>query len=124
MINPCFGAPAFVARLIPVLHLKGEFLYEHLVALINLIHEVGGFVFGLMSDNLSVNQKEFSMFHQNFQTLSLSSIQHPIPNSQFEMLYTLYDPVHLFKNIRNNWITEKTQTTNEEVLAYWKKQAL
>ena len=31
MVNPCFGAPAFVARLIPVLHLKGEFLYEHFV---------------------------------------------------------------------------------------------
>ena len=24
MVNLCFGAPAFVARLIPVLHLKGE----------------------------------------------------------------------------------------------------
>ena len=67
MINPCFGAPAFVAGLIPVLHLKGEFLYEHLISLINLIHEVGGYVFGLMSDNLSVNQKVFHLFHQNFQ---------------------------------------------------------
>ena len=43
------------------------------------------------------------------------------------MLYTFYHLVHLFKNIRNNWITEKTQTltffdidTNEEVFAYWK----
>ena len=42
------------------------------------------------------------------------------------MLYTFYDPVHLFKNIRNHWITEKPQTltfldidTNEEVFAYW-----
>ena len=26
MINPCFGAPAFVARLLQVLHLKGELL--------------------------------------------------------------------------------------------------
>ena len=127
MINPCFGAPAFVARLIPVLHLKGEFLYEHLISLINLIHEVGGYVFGLMSDNLSVNQKVFHLFHQSFQSLNISSIDHPVPNSKFKMLYTLYDPVHLFKNIRNNWITEKTQTltffdidTNEEVFAYWK----
>ena len=96
------------------------------ISLINLIHEVGGYVFGLMFDNLSVNQKVFKSFHQNFQSLNISSIDHPVPNSKFKMLYTLYDPVHLFKNIRNNWITEKTQTltfdtdTNEEVLAYWK----
>ena len=44
MINPCFGAPAFVVRLIPVLHLKGEFLNELLISLINLTHEVGGYV--------------------------------------------------------------------------------
>ena len=25
-------------------------------------------------------------------------------------LYLLFDPVHLIKNIRNNWLTEKTQT--------------
>ena len=39
----------------------------------------------------------------------------------------MYDPPHLFKNIRNNWVTEKTQTliffdldTDEEVAAKWK----
>ena len=78
MINPCFGAPAFVARLTPVLHLKAVFLYEHLISLINLIHEVGGYVFGLMSDNFSVNQKVFNLFHQNFQSLNISSIDHPV----------------------------------------------
>ena len=43
------------------------------------------------------------------------------------MMYVLYDIIHLFKNIRNNWITEKLQTliffdidTNEEVIARWK----
>ena len=127
MINPSFGAPAFVARLIPVLHLKGEFLYELLISLINLIHREGGYVYGLMSDNLSVNQNAFRLFHQTFNSLSISSIAHPVPNNRFKIMYTLYDPVHLFKNIRNNWITEKTQTltffdinTNEEVVARWK----
>ena len=30
MINPSFSVPTFVVRLIPVLHLKGEFLDEYL----------------------------------------------------------------------------------------------
>ena len=80
-----------------------------------------------MCGNLSVNQKVFKLFHQNFETLSIASIIHPIPNERFEALFTLYDPVHLLKNIRNNWLTEKTQilnfvnpSTNKEVSAKWK----
>ena len=33
-----------------------------------------------------------------------------MPNSEFPFLYTLYDPTHLYKNIRNNWMTEKMKT--------------
>ena len=29
---------------------------------------------------------------------------------EFPVVYTLYDPAHLFKNIRNNWETEKLKT--------------
>ena len=46
---------------------------------------------------------------------------------KFKMIYLLYDPVHLFKYIRNNWITEKTQIvdfcdpdSNELMSASWK----
>ena len=127
MINPSYGAPAFVARLIPVLSLNADFLFNILKPIIQLIHESGGRLFGVVSDNLSVNQKAFKLFHSNFQSLDISSIAHPISNSKFERLFTLYDPTHLFKNVRNNWITEKTQTlefidseTKEKGLAKWK----
>ena len=52
---------------------------------------------------------------------------YPIPNSKFKVLFTLYDPTHLFKNVRNIWVSEKTQTlefidpeTNETCTAKWK----
>ena len=64
----------------------------------------------MMSDNLRVNQKVFKSFHQNFTSLNIYSVTHPIPNQKFQALYTLYDPTPLFKNIQNNWLTEKTQT--------------
>ena len=110
MVNPFFGAPAFIGRLIPVHNLCSEFLYEQLVQLLHCIHNNGGLVYAMMSDNLRVNQKVFKSFHQNFTSLNIYSVTHTIPNQKFQALYTLYDPMHLFKNIRNNWLTEKTQT--------------
>ena len=127
MINPSFGAPSFVARLLPVHCLKADFHYEQIETLVKLIHEAGGYVYAIMSDNLSVNQKMFTMFHQNCETLSIFSIKHPVINDKFSMLYLMYDPAHLFKNIRNNWVSEKTQIlkfrepgTHREVTANWK----
>ena len=127
MVNPSIGAPAFVARLIPVHNLKADFLYDQLTLLITIIHDAGGFVYALMSDNLRVNQQTFRLFHENFGSRNIYSIAHPVPNEVFRDLYTLYDPTHLFKNIRNNWMTEKTQTlefwlpdTDDKVLASWK----
>ena len=95
--------------------------------IIQSIHDFGGHVFGVMSDNLSVNQKTFKLFHSRYTSSDIHSIIHPINNSLFEKLFTLYDPTHLFKNMRNNWITEKTQTlefidpeTRETCNAKWK----
>ena len=112
MVNPSFGAPAFVARMIPVHNLTAEFLYNKVIQLINSIHGADGYVFTLMSDNLRVNQKCFKFFHQNFTSFNIFSVAHPVPNDKFLALFIFYNPTHLFKNIRNNWVTEKTQTLN------------
>ena len=127
MVNPSYGAPAFVARLLPVSCLTADFLFEIVKSVIKFVHDAGGYVFGIMSDNLSVNQKTFKMFQDTFKRIGVCSVTHPFPNSKFAVLFTLYDPTHLFKNIRNNWITEKSQTlefidpeTNETCTAKWK----
>ena len=104
MVNPCFGAPAFISRLIPVCKLKAEFVFDQIVSLITCIHNSGGYVFAIMSDNLKTNQKCFTLFHNNYSSDTLWSVLHPISNDKFPVLFLLYDPVHLFKNIRNNWV--------------------
>jgi len=65
--------------------------------------------------------------HEEYESLTVSSIVHPVENSKFKQIFTLFDPTHLFKNIRNNWCTEKTQTlesrnpeTGEMCSAKWK----
>ena len=64
--------------------------------------------------------------HDKYGTTNEYSISHPIPNSVFRDLFLLYDPTHLFKNIRNNWITEKTKslsfrdpTSQQNITAKW-----
>ena len=53
----------------------------------------------------------------------------PVVNNKFRMsfLMYMYEPVHFFKNIPNNWISEKTQMlkcfepgTIREIRANWK----
>ena len=109
MINFLYNTPAFIARLIPVTALKSEFLMEQLMLLIQIIHGAGGFIFLVMTDNLSVNQKLFKLLQQKYHEESLSAICHPISNVHFNSMNLCIDPTHMLKNIRNNCLTEKTQ---------------
>ena len=63
-----------------------------------------------MNENLRTNQSFFSMMHEKYGSSNQFSIHHPVPNPIFKTLFLLYDPTHLFKNIRNNWLTEKTKS--------------
>ena len=110
MINPSMGAPAFVARLLPVFSLKQEFLSDQINMVMKITHEVGGYVFLIMTDNLSVNQKMFKVYHKENQSTAIFSIKHPIDNPVFDTLFTFYDMPHCFKSTRNNWVTEPSQT--------------
>ena len=63
-----------------------------------------------MSDNLRCNQSTFNDSNKKQRTAKEWFIKHPIPDSEFDLLFLLFDPTHLLKNIWNNWETEKTQT--------------
>lgn len=126
MINFLRGKPAFVARLSPVRDLEYKYLFDELLRLLGIIHKAGGHVFGVVTDNLSVNQKTFKHFHKSYKSSSICSVEHPIANTQFSSFFTLYDTTHLMKNIRNNFITEKTKTleflhpyTERKIVAKW-----
>ena len=75
-----------------------------------MIFESGGYVFLIVTDNYSANQKMFNVYHTENTSTAVYSVKHPCENPIFDSLYTFYDIVHCFKSIRNNWITEPTQT--------------
>ena len=122
-----YGGPAFMARLIPMFSLQASLLFGQIRKLIEIIHTAGGFVFLVMCDDLRTNQCTYNMFRHTFGAVDVFGVNHPVPNPEFPILYLLHDPPHLFKNIRNNWVTEKMQSldfvepyTKKVHLAKWK----
>ena len=127
MVCPLLGAPAFVARLIPIYTINSDLLFEQINIRIKIIHESSGSVFLLMNDNRSANIKCYDQLHRSSGSLNEFSIPHPVKTDTFNCLFLLYDHVHLFKNIKSNWITEKMKRlklhyfqTMEDVIAEWK----
>ena len=82
MINPSFGAPAFVAQFIPVFHLKGELMHRGPSTEDGMFMDLRLIIF-------QCNQNAFRLFHQTFNSLCISAIAHPVPNNRFKMMYTL-----------------------------------
>ena len=85
MVCPIFGAPAFVARLIPIYSLSAELIYTQVIALIKIIHESSGYVYLVMNDNLAANIKFFRMLHEKFVSVNSYST-----NIQFLTMFSEY----------------------------------
>lgn len=124
MVNFMLGTPAFVARLVPVCNIEYSYQEKIVLEVINSIHNANGLVDLVLSDNLSVNRKMFKNMHKDYGTLGIHSVKHPLPSEEVDALNLFSDPVHGFKNIRNNWISEKTQilifkdpTTGNRIIA-------
>ena len=80
-----------------------------------------------MSDNLRCNQSTFSDYHNTYGTVEEWFVNHPIPNNVFLILFLLYNPTHLLKNIHNNCVSEKSKIliftdpdTGKTVVPKWK----
>ena len=126
MVSPLMGGPAFIARLIPVHSLNSELMFDQINQLLKIIHDASGYVYLVMTDNFKANQSLFKKMHDVYGSKTLWSVNHPVKNEEFEELFMLYDPTHLLKNIRNNWVTEKTRClkfvcpeTGKNVVAKW-----
>ena len=92
-----FGGPKFLCKMLPVCNLSANFVFEQTNLLLDAIKNAGGKVVATIYDGNRVNQAFFKMFD----TVS--------PWGTTDDMFLLFDYVHLFKCIRNNWITEKTQ---------------
>ena len=83
--------------MLPVKELNADFLFEQTNILLENLKEAGSKVIAIVCDGNRVNQAFFKKFVTIFPWLTKDN------------LFLLFDYVHIFKNIRNNWITEATQ---------------
>ena len=73
MVNPSLGAPAFVARLLPIFRLKHNILIKQVNTVMDMVHKPGSCVF-------HYDQKMFKVYHLENVSTALYSIRHPIKN--------------------------------------------
>ncbi|GFO27806.1 transposable element p transposase [Plakobranchus ocellatus] len=107
MVKCFFGGPTFVAKILPCHALTAEYQFKKTCELINTLEGCGAKIVCIINDNNKVNQSFFNTFHKSdpaFPWIAKS----PVDNSK--PLFLLYDTVHFIKNIRNNWVSEKSQT--------------
>ena len=104
MVKCLKGRPSFLCKMIPVCHLDASFLFEQVCYVINSIKSSNGKVISVICDGNRTNQAFFNLFERVEEKPLLTKCG----------IFLLFDYVHLIKNIRNNWITEKTQELNFE----------
>lgn len=104
MVNGLQGGPSFVSKIIPVNYPTGEFVDEVVGTTVDALEspEVGCEVVAIVCDGNKVNSRFFKL-NQESEAYPWRSKMNKDGTRQF----LTYDQNHLFKNIRNSWITEK-----------------
>ena len=101
MLRCLHGGPSLMVAIIPVSKLTAEYQFSVVVDTAKMVEDCGGIVIGSITDNHRINQQYCHRFNRQSSCQAI----HPLDNSRTWFL--LYDTVHLFKCIRNNWLTEK-----------------
>ena len=78
--------------------MDASFLFKQIQDTIDMIRNAGGTIKTLIADGNRTNQKFFKLF---------STVKGK-PWLTTDGIFLLFDPVHLIKSIRNNWLTEKS----------------
>ena len=97
-----FGGPRYILRVCPVSKLNSESLRKILLETTHAILKCGGTPVSFICDNCQTNQSVYTKLggpgKVYLETVGI-------------FVYLTYDYVHIFKNVRNNWIT----VTNKEL---------
>jgi hypothetical protein len=90
-----------IVGLFPCKNLSTSYLYNTALEILKMLTDIGYRVLTIISDNNSVNR---SMFQLLCGGSLRTSFKNPYNDSQD--IYVLFDTVHIFKCIRNNWLNQ------------------
>lgn len=102
MVKFLHGGPSVMVHLKPIVQNLAQDQFNICLPIIQQLESHGAIVIGSITDDHKVNQK----FMRIFPCLD-GSRRHPLDNDK--PWFHLFDPVHLLKRIRDNWLTEKLQ---------------
>ena len=102
MISSVMSKSKDVVAIVPVKNLNAQKLYEMMLKVLQMLQNIGYLVLCMISDNNRINRSAFTLMCGGKLELF---IQNPFNPS--ERLFFLFDTVHLFKCIRNNWLAQK-----------------
>jgi len=108
MVKCLFGGEKFLVKLLPCHGLTAAFQFSCITDVITMLEKCGGQVLAVICDNNRTNQacyKSFTPVSEN--TPWIVDLPSPSSFPSLHHLFLIYDPVHLLKNIRNNWLTDK-----------------
>lgn len=102
MISSYFSSYKDVVSIYPVKCMTASSLLQWTQGVLKVLQGIGYKVLAIISDNNRVNR---SMFTE----LCGGVLQNSTPNpyDPDETLYLLFDTVHIFKSVRNNWLNQK-----------------
>ena len=98
------GSPRYVFLVHPVAKLNAEELQNMLLEAISVIKSKGGDIVSLVCDNCATNQKVYELMGGPGKV----TIDY---KGEIYFLFLVFDNVHIYKNIRNNWITKNNPAT-------------
>lgn len=106
LINSIFGHFEQVVRIHPIINLDGILLLDLTEAVIKLIQNCGFRVICIMSDNNRINRNMYERMLAKYRVTHDCKFVVQLPDSKY-LTFLTFDPVHILKCIRNNWINQK-----------------
>lgn len=102
-----------ILRLMPVAKQTAGELKDALLEVIKTVQDVGFEVVAVITDGNRLNQSMFSMLTSVPASVHMQSFSNPCHPEK--LIFVMFDSVHLYKNLRNNWLNTKDA---DKTLAY------
>nr|CAI5864649.1 unnamed protein product [Callosobruchus analis] len=103
MVSYIFSNYKDIVGLFPVCTLKHNLLHELTLNILKVLSNLGFHVVAIISDNNAVNRKMFEMLCGG---KICNYFFNPF-SKNYQKVFFLFDTVHIFKSIRNNWFNQK-----------------
>nr|CAI5817947.1 unnamed protein product [Callosobruchus analis] len=103
MVSSIFSNYKDIVSLFPVCTLKHSLLHELTLKILKVLSNLGFHVLVIISDNNAVNRKMFEMLCGG---KICNYFSNPF-SKNYQKVFVLFDTVHIFKSIINNWFNQK-----------------